>query len=274
MIARRSPDEIQRIRASCQIVALVQQVLEKAIAPGITTLELDAIAEKTIRTHGAVPAFKGYHGFPASICTSINAGIVHGVPGATPLQNEDIISVDVGVLLDEYYGDGAFTMGIGPIGSELQHLIDTTRACLDIGIQQARVNSRVTDISHAIQTHAETQGLSVVREFGGHGIGRSLHEDPHVSNYGSPGKGPRLREGYVLAIEPILSIGSPELVTTADQWTTTTRDGKPSAHFEHTIAVAPEGPEILTLPPVAPLSATGTDGKHTRHPQTAGHQEF
>ena len=248
MIARRTPREIELIRCSCQIVFLVQQALEKVIGPGISTLELDALAEETIRAHNAIPAFKGYRGFPATICASINAATVHGIPDGTRLREGDIISVDVGVLLDEYYGDGAFTMGIGQIGDELQHLLDTTRACLDLGIQQARANNRVSDISHAVQTHAEAGKLAVIREFGGHGIGRSLHEDPHILNYGPPGKGPRLRPGHVLAIEPILCSGKGKVILGADQWTTTTSDGSPAAHFEHTIAITEEGPKILTLP--------------------------
>ncbi len=267
MIARRTPREIDRIRSSCQLVALVQKVLEEAIGPGISTLELNALAENAIRAHGAVPAFKGYHGFPASICTSINAETVHGIPGRTFLQEGDIITVDVGVLLDGYYGDGAFTVGIGRIDAELQHLLDATQACLDIGIQQARKGNRVSDISHAIQTHAEARGLSVIREFGGHGIGRALHEEPHINNYGPPGRGRRLRPGNVLAIEPILSTGNGKIVVGADQWTATTRDGKPAAHFEHTIAVAEEGPEVLTLPEAAPLSTAGPDGEYSVHPR-------
>ena len=254
MIVQRTPREIERIRSSCQIVFLVQRALEEAIGPGISTFELDALAEKTIRAHGAIPAFKGYRGFPASICASINAATVHGIPDATCLRAGDIISVDVGVLLDEYYGDGAFTIGIGQIDDELQHLLDTTQACLDLGIQQARANNRVSDISHAVQTHAEAGKLSVIREFGGHGIGRALHEDPHILNYGPPGKGPRLRPGYVLAIEPILCNGKGKVILGADQWTTTTLDGSPAAHFEHTIAITEEGPEILTLPAAATRS--------------------
>ena len=251
MIVRRTPREIELIRSSCQIVFLVQRALEEAMGPGISTFELDALAEKTIRAHGAIPAFKGYRGFPASICASINAATVHGIPDTTCLREGDIISVDVGVLLDEYYGDGAFTIGIGQIDDKLQHLLDTTRTCLDLGIQQARANNRVSDISHAVQTHAEAGKLSVIREFGGHGIGRALHEEPHILNYGPPGKGPRLRPGHVLAIEPILCSGKGKVILGADQWTTTTLDGSPAAHFEHTIAITEEGAEILTLPPAA-----------------------
>ena len=251
-IARRSSAEIERIRASCQIVVEVRQALEAAIAPGITTLELDALAEKTIRSRNARPAFKGYHGFPASICASIDAETVHGFPGRTRLREGSIISIDVGVELDGYFGDAAFTLGIGQIRPELQHLLATTRACLEAGIQQARAGNRVSDISHAIQTGAEAAGLAVIREFGGHGIGRALHEEPHIPNHGPPGRGSRLHAGNVLAIEPILSLGSPELVVADDQWTTLTRDRRPSAHSEHTVAITENGPQVLTRP------ATGT----------------
>ena len=253
MIARRRPDEIERIRASCQIVFEVQQALEQAIAVGISSAELNALAEDIIRTCGARPAFKGYHGFPASICASLNDRTVHCFPDAQPLRRGDILSVDVGVELDGYYGDGAFTIGVDPLRPELEHLLETTRACLDLGVRQARVGNRLTDISHAIQHHAEGQDLAVVRKYGGHGIGRDLHEDPHIPNCGPPGKGPRLRPGYVFAIEPIISMGSPELVTGDDGWTTTTKDGTPTAHFEHTVAITKEGPDILTLPQKTPV---------------------
>ena len=261
MIAQRSPDEIERIRACGRIVALVQQAIARVAIPGTTTLELDALAEETIRARQAFPAFKGYHGFPATICASINAQTVHGIPGPTRLRQGDILTVDVGVQLDGFYGDGAFTMGIGGIGEKLQHLLDTTRVCLDLGIEQARPGNRVSDISHAIQTGAETRGVTVVRQFGGHGIGRSLHEDPHVHNFGPPGKGPRLRAGNVLAIEPILCTGDPKMVIAPNEWTASTRDGSPSAHFEHTVAITPTGPDVLTAAaPSAPPAGPGPEG--------------
>ena len=248
MIPIRTESEIALIRASCRIVAQVQAVLESVAALGTTTRALDRLAEKTIRDCGGTPAFKGYHGFPASICVSPNSEAVHGFPSDTPLVEGDILSVDVGVLLEGYYGDGAFTMGIGEkISPERQRLLDTTRAALFDGIEQARVSNRLTDISHAVESRARSGGLSVVRDFGGHGVGRSLHEDPHVPNHGAPGKGPRLRAGYVLAIEPILSLGGPDLEIAEDGWTTTTTDGSPVAHFEHTVAITDEGPDILTL---------------------------
>ncbi|NKB67064.1 MAG: type I methionyl aminopeptidase [Candidatus Latescibacteria bacterium] len=248
MIARRTPEEIERIRASCQIVYQVQQALEEAVAPGVTTLELDRMAEELIRDEGAVPAFKGYHGFPASICASVNTEIVHGFPRSQPLQEGDIVTIDVGVLLEGYYGDGAFTLGLEPLSSQCSHLLRETSRCLELGIAQARPRGRLSDISHAVQTHAEANGLTVIRDFSGHGIGRALHEEPNVLNYGPPGKGPRLQPGFVLAIEPILGLGSDGVDTAADGWTTTTQDGSLAAHFEHTVAITEHGPEILTLP--------------------------
>lgn len=248
MISRRSPAEIERIRASCQIVFLVQQALKERIAPGVTPHQLDALAEEIIRDHQARPAFKGYNGFPATICASVNDQIVHGIPDGTSLREGDIISVDVGVQLNGYYGDAAFTVGLGPIDPPTRHLIGTTRTCLELAIDQARAGNRLSDISHAIQTHAEAEGMSIVRQFGGHGIGRALHEDPHINNYGPPNKGPRLRSGFVLAIEPILSLGDPELLVGDDGWTTRTRDGQPAAHSEHTVAITENGPRVLTLP--------------------------
>ncbi len=247
-ILRKNPAAIERIRASCQVVFLVQQALEAAIAPGVTTLELDALAEKTIRACGAMPAFKGYRGFPASICASVNDEAAHGFPGRRRLCAGDLLSVDVGVELGGYYGDGAFTVGVGPIGTAETRLLEATRACLEVGIRRARPGNRLSDISHAVQSCAEEAGFAVVREFGGHGIGRALHEEPHVSNYGPPGRGARLQPGFVLTVEPILSMGGAEVVVDGDGWTTRTRDGAPAAHFEHTIAITAQGPRILTLP--------------------------
>lgn len=248
MSNRKTPAEIDRIRTSCRIVFEVQQALEKAIAPGVTSRQLDEMAERIIRGHGAVPAFKGYHGFPASICASPNAEAVHGFPNDKPLAAGDLLSIDVGVLLDGYFGDGAFTIGVGVLEPPEQRLLDSTRASLGDGIAQARPGNRLTDISHAIQRRAEADGFAIVRDFGGHGIGRALHEDPHVPNYGPPGKGPRLQTGMVLAIEPILSLGSPNVEVGEDGWTTTTTDGATAAHCEHTVAITADGPEILTLP--------------------------
>lgn len=247
-IFRKNPADIERIRASCQIVFLVQQALRAAISPGITTLELDALAERTIRARGGVPAFKGYRGFPASICASVNEEVVHGFPSRRPLRPGDLLSVDVGVKLHGYYGDGAFTVGVGPVSAAAARLLAAARACLQAGIRQARPENRLSNISHAVQSCAEEAGFAVVREFGGHGIGRALHEDPHVPNYGPPGRGARLRPGLVLTVEPILSMGRPQIAVAADGWTTCTRDRAPTAHFEHTIAITADGPQVLTLP--------------------------
>jgi len=240
--------EIEHITASSQIVFAVQQKLEALITPGICTLELDQIAESAIRDLGAAPAFKGYHGFPFSICASVNSSIVHGFPDDTPLQEGDIVTIDVGARLNGYYGDGAFTVGVGAISAEAQHLLDGTLACLELGIARAVPDGRLSDISHAIQRHADEQGLSVIREYGGHGIGRSLHESPQIDNYGSPGKGPRLKAGHVFCIEPILCLGNPEIEHLDDGWTTLTGDRSLAAHSEHTVAITEDGPRILTLP--------------------------
>ena len=250
MITVRSLDEIQRIRTSCEIVFAVQQELEKAVAVDITTGELDSLAEETILARGARPAFKGYRDFPASICTSVNAAAVHGFPSReVRLSGGDIVTIDVGVELDGYYGDGAFTLGVGKISRDCRRLLETTRQALHDGISKAAPENRLTDISQAIQARVEGAGMSVIREFGGHGIGRDLHEAPHIPNHGRAGKGPRLKSGFVFAIEPIVSLGKPELDVAADGWTTTTRDGSPVAHFEHTVALTGDGePDILTLP--------------------------
>ena len=243
-----TPDEVDKIRDSCRIVSEVQQLLADAIRPGISTIELDCLAEEAIRKNGAHPAFKGYNGFPASICASVNSEAVHGFPNNDSLVAGDMLSIDVGVLLDQYYGDGAFTLGVGQISEANQHLLNTTELALGDGIRSAQPSGRLSDISHAIQLRVESNGMSVIREFGGHGIGRALHEDPHIPNYGSPGKGPKLQVGFVIAIEPIVSMGRPEIVAADDGWTTTTRDGATVAHFEHTVAITKNGPEILTLP--------------------------
>ncbi len=246
MTTLKNAAEIERIGASCRIVSYVQRLLESAVGPGVCTADLDALAERAIRDHGAVPAFKGYHGFPASICASVNAQAVHGFPNTRPLVEGDIVSVDVGVVLESFYGDGAFTIGVGEIGPKLEGLLATTRAALQMGIDAAQLGNRLSDISHAVQQCAEGGGLSVVRDFGGHGIGRALHEDPHIPNHGRPGKGPRLKAGFVFCVEPILSLGQPEVFVADDGWTTTTRDGSPVAHFEHTVALTEDGAQILT----------------------------
>ena len=264
MTPLKKPSEIERISASCRIVSRVQRLLEEALGPGATTADLDALAESTIRDCGAIPAFKGYHGFPASICASVNAQAVHGFPDATPLEEGDIVSVDVGVQLEGFFGDGAFTLGVGRIGADRERLLATTRAALQDGIDAAQPGAWLSDISHAVQRRAESGGVSVVRDFGGHGIGRALHEDPHIPNYGRPGKGPRLQPGFVFCVEPILSLGQPEVFTADDGWTVATRDGSPVAHFEHTVALTVDGPLILTQPeadlPASESAAAGRGG--------------
>ncbi|MDA0334584.1 MAG: type I methionyl aminopeptidase [bacterium] len=248
MIPIRSATEIDSIRAACAIVHKVQLVLEAAVAPGVSTQDLDELAEATIRDHGGIPAFKGYHGFPASICASINAEAVHGFPRAAPLLDGDVVCVDVGVRLDGWYGDGAFTIGVGTISEAARGLLATTRAALDAGIEASVAGGRLTDISHAVELAAIAGGATVIREYGGHGIGRGLHEDPHILNYGPPDRGPRLKAGHVFAIEPILSLGSADVEVAADGWTTITTDCSLAAHFEHTVALTADGPCILTLP--------------------------
>ncbi|WP_258358889.1 type I methionyl aminopeptidase [Moorella sulfitireducens (nom. illeg.)] len=247
MIVLKSRGEIALMREAGRIVAQVLAKLKDHIVPGVTTAELDRIAEDYIREKGAVPAFKGYQGFPASICASVNEEVVHGIPGLKQLAEGDIISIDIGAVKNGYVGDAAATFPVGAIDAEKRHLLAVTEAALYEGIKQAIAGNRLTDISHAIQTHVEKNGLSVVRDYVGHGIGRAMHEDPQVPNFGPPGYGPRLRAGMVLAIEPMVNAGTHEVYTLANGWTVVTRDKKPSAHFEHTVAVTDNGPEILTL---------------------------
>jgi len=246
MVYLREQNEIEAIRAAARLVARTLDMLGAHVRPGITTAELDALAEAFIRDHGARPAFKGYRGFPASICPSVNAEVVHAIPGPYALKEGDIIGIDVGVEKDGYYGDAARTFAVGPVDAQTQRLLETTREALLAGIAMARAGNRVGDISHAIQTRVEREGFSVVRELVGHGIGREMHEEPQVPNYGPPNRGPRLMVGQVLAIEPMVAMGAPDVKTEPDGWTVVTRDGRLSAHFEHTIAIGAEGPEILS----------------------------
>jgi len=246
MIILKSEREIQYLREAGKIVAAALREVKQAVKPGVTTLELDQIAEKYIRSCGAVPAFKGYRGFPGSICASVNEEVVHGIPGLRKLKNGDTISIDIGAVINGYYGDAAITVPVGEIDPEVQLLLDVTEQALYKGIEQAVVGNRLSDISHAIQVHAEKHGFSVVRDFVGHGIGRKMHEDPQIPNYGPPGHGPRLKAGMTLAIEPMINMGTFEVETLEDNWTVVTADGKRSAHFEHTIVITPDGPEILT----------------------------
>jgi len=234
------------------LVGEVLMALAARVAPGVTTAELDELAEKKIVDAGAVPAFKGYHGYPASICASINEEVIHGIPSGRRALNEgDIISIDVGVSLDGYYGDSAITLPVGRISEDAAKLLRVTEESLYKAIGRARPGARVSDIGHAVQEHVEAHGFSVVREFVGHGIGQRMHEEPQVPNYGEPGRGPRLTEGMVLAIEPMVNAGKPAVKVLADGWTAVTRDSSLSAHFEHTVAVMADGPWILTAREVA-----------------------
>ena len=246
MIILKSPQEIEHMRQAGKIVANTLAELGEAIKPGVTTLELDALARRCIKKSGAKPAFLGYHGFPASICASINEEVVHGIPGLRRLKPGDIISIDVGVCFKGYYGDSTITFPVGDISELAQRLIQVSRNALFRGIDKACVGNRLYDISHAIQSTAESAGFTVVRNYVGHGIGSQMHEEPQVPNFGEPGKGPKLEEGMVLAIEPMVNAGTWEVETLQDNWTVVTKDRRLSVHFEHTVAILEDGPEILT----------------------------
>lgn len=246
MIVLKSERELKQLRDAGRIVAETRRELEKAIRPGVATKELDSIAEDYIMKRGAIPAFKGYQGFPASICTSVNDEVVHGIPGPRKLQSGDILSIDVGVSLKGYCGDAAFTVAVGDVPEETLRLLRVTEEALYRGIEVARPGNKLHDISYAIESHVAKNGFSVVREYVGHGIGRQMHEDPQVPNFGVPGTGPTLREGMTLAIEPMVNMGGHEVVVDEDNWTVRTKDGSLSAHFEHTIAVRSTGPDVLT----------------------------
>lgn len=247
MITYRSSKEIEKIRASAALVAATLHHLAPMIAPGVTTADLDRAAEVYIRKHGGIPAFKGYRGFPATLCTSINEEVVHGIPSKKRrLKAGDIIGVDCGAIVDGYYGDHAVTFAVGDVAPEIQRLIASTEQALSCGVAQAKVGNHLSDISHAIQRSAEQHGYGVVKAFVGHGIGTSLHEEPQVPNFGPPGRGPRLREGMVLALEPMFNMGTWDVRILNDNWTVVTTDGKLSAHFEHTVAVAERGGIILS----------------------------
>jgi methionyl aminopeptidase len=246
-IVYKSKAEIEKIRASSRLVAETLQRLSEAIQPGRTTIELDRLAESCVTKHGAVAAFKGYRGFPASVCVSINEEVVHGIPSPSRrLEEGDIVSLDFGVLKDGYYGDAALTVPVGDVSDEAQRLLRIARESLYNGIDQAKEGAHLGDISHAIQKHAEGAGYFVVRAFVGHGIGAHLHEAPQVPNFGPPGQGPTLRPGMVLAIEPMVNAGTHDVRTLDDKWTVVTADRSLSAHFEHTIAITNNGTEILT----------------------------
>jgi methionyl aminopeptidase len=246
MIHIRSQREIELIRKSCEIVIEVFELVEQLIEPGIETRMIDREVEKFIISKGARPAFKGYNGFPASACISVEDEVVHGIPGRRALKEGEIVSVDIGVELEGFFGDSAKTFAVGKISSEKKRLMRVTLQALNQGVRQAKVGNRVSDISHTIQTIVESANFSVVRDLVGHGIGRKLHEEPQIPNYGSPNSGPRLRPGMVLAIEPMVNMGNYEVKTEPDNWTVVTSDGLPSAHFEHTVVVTNGEPEILT----------------------------
>lgn len=246
MIITKSRAEIEKMYRAGQLVGHLLRELCALVKPGITTLELDEFAERYIRSHGAIPTFKGYRGYPYTICTSVNEQVVHGFPSQRKLQEGDIISIDCGATLDGYVGDSAMTVPVGEISEEARKLIEVTRNSLYRAIDKMRVGNRLYDISYAVQSYVEPLGYSVVRDFCGHGIGRAMHEEPQVPNYGRPGTGQKLREGWVLAIEPMVNVGTHKVRIERDNWTVTTIDGKLSAHFEHTVAITANGPWILT----------------------------
>jgi len=247
VIVCRSTAELERMREAGRLVGEVLTELAAHVAPGVTTADLDALAEKRIARAGATPAFKGYHGYPATICASINEEVIHGIPSGRRILNEgDVISIDVGASLNGYYGDSAITLPVGQVSEEAATLLRVTEESLYKAIDCVRPGARISDIGHAVQHHVEAYGFSVVREFVGHGIGQRMHEEPQVPNYGEPGRGPRLAEGMVLAIEPMVNAGKPAVKVLADGWTAVTADGSLSAHFEHSVAVTSAGPWILT----------------------------
>ena len=247
MIVCRSQVEIDKLRRVNQLVGEILSELRTMVAPGISTAEIDRVAEARVRAAGAEPAFKGYHGYPNTICASVNEQVVHGIPSSRALEEGEILSLDMGARLDGYFGDSAVTVAVGRVPAEAVELLKVTEEALFHGIDAVKPGARVSDIGAAVQQHVEAYGYSVVREFVGHGIGTSLHEEPQIANYGPGGRGPRLAEGMVLAIEPMVNIGKPAVKVLSDGWTAVTRDGSLSAHFEHTVVVTKDGREILTL---------------------------
>lgn len=247
MIIGKSKRELEKMRASGRLVGQVLSHLRTLVEPGVTTMEIDRAAEKMIRDAGALPTFKGYNGFPYSICASVNEQIVHGFPSNYRLQEGDIFSIDVGVTLEGFVGDTATTVPVGKVSEDRLKLIRVTEECLERAIEQCRPGKHLGDIGWAVQEHAEANGYSIVRDYVGHGIGRRMHEDPQIPNYGRPGLGQKIKAGYVFAVEPMVNLGSLHTKVLADGWTVVTVDGQPSAHAEHTIAITEEGPEVLTL---------------------------
>jgi methionyl aminopeptidase len=246
MIIRKATGEIERMARAGEVVADTLALIGEHARPGVTTQELDDLADEFIRSRGGTPTFKGYRGYPASICTSPNEMVVHGIPGAYTLKDGDILSVDVGVTLDGFVADSAYTFPIGDVSAEAERLLEGCQAALAAGIEQCRVGNRLSDISHAIQVTTEEQGFSVVRSLVGHGVGRSMHEEPQIPNYGEPGRGPLLAEGMTFAIEPMITAGGPDVVLHDDEWSISSADDSLAAHFEHTVAITADGPRILT----------------------------
>ena len=246
MLHLKTEAEIELLRSSNQLVSKTLAELARIIKPGITTLDLDNLAEEFIRDNGAVPGFKGYNGFPNTLCTSVNDEVVHGIPSDYTLKEGDIVSIDCGVVLNGFYGDSAFTFAVGEISGEKRRLLDFTRSSLEKGVEQALAGNRIGDISYAVQSHAEGGGYTVVRELVGHGLGRRLHEAPEVPNYGRRGKGTKIKKGLVICIEPMINMATRNVNQMQDGWTIRTADGKPSAHFEYAVAVGPDGPDVLT----------------------------
>lgn len=246
MIYLKTEEEIELLRENNLLVSATLAEVGRHIKPGVTTRQLDKVAEEFIRSHGAVPCFLGYGGFPATLCVSVNENVVHGIPSDYALKEGDIVSVDCGTVMKGFYGDSAYTFAVGNIDSEVRRLLNVTKEALYKGVAQAKAGNRVGDISAAVQEHAETNGFSVVRELVGHGLGRDMHEDPEVPNYGAKGRGPLLKEGMVICIEPMINMGVKNVVFERDGWTVRTRDRKPSAHFEFAVAVRKEGADVLT----------------------------
>ena len=247
MIHIRSANEIEKISKACQIVKETLELIEETIAPGVTELELDIVAENFIRSKGAEPGFKGLYGYPATLCISVEDEVVHGIPNERKLKEGEIVSIDVGSFIDGYYGDHAKTFSVGKVDSKKELLMNVTYDCLMIAIENAVPGNRIGDMSYAVQKKAESYGYGVVRELVGHGIGSKLHEDPQIPNFGNPGSGPKIKEGMCFAIEPMINMGAPEVYTKKDGWTICTKDGLPSAHFEHTITINETGARILTI---------------------------
>ena len=257
MIIGKSKKEIEKMRAAGRLIGLVLHELREMVKPGISTLEIDHAAEKMIRDAGALPTFKGYHGFPYSICASINEQVVHGFPSNYKLEEGDIFSIDCGATLEGFVGDTATTVPVGSVQEDKLQLVRITEECLERAIEQCRVGKHLGDIGWAVQEYAEAHGYSVVRDYVGHGIGRQMHEDPQIPNYGKPGQGPKIKAGYVFAVEPMVNLGSHYTKVLSDGWTVVTLDGQPSAHAEHTIAITEEGPDVLTRVAIVGHSQVG-----------------